>query len=164
MDAKLTIEVSDKADSMVIRPYTPLAWRIYTARGRSYRVTKSKDSLRCSAFRNHIRYVMLGRKAVESTDRVYQPPNMVAIRNRDNSETSATEDFTALAQFIRPRSEYYARLWKDVPIGETDIKKYPMVDHQSFWDANTILTNMVETQAQEDGVIFKTGGNSYAPR
>lgn len=76
----------------------------------------------------------------------------------------ATEDCTAFTQFVRARSKYYAGLWKDVPAGEADLKKYPMVDHKSFWMANTVSANSVATEAQRDGVVFKTGGRSCLPR
>ncbi|QDS73815.1 hypothetical protein FKW77_006120 [Venturia effusa] len=89
---------------------------------------------------------------------------MVAVKTWPDLGFTATEDYTSFLQYVRARSRYYARLWKHLPSDEVDLKKYPMVDQKSFWKANTGSANLITTEAQQDGVVFKTGGTTSDPK
>ncbi|TAQ84478.1 hypothetical protein B7494_g7198 [Chlorociboria aeruginascens] len=57
-----------------------------------------------------------------------------------------------LITFVRKHSPYYQKLWKDVPAkGAARLQDYPIVDHTSYWAANTSLNSKVITQPQTNG-------------
>ncbi|KAK2060233.1 AMP-dependent synthetase/ligase [Colletotrichum caudatum] len=72
-----------------------------------------------------------------------------------------------LIEFVKSNSPYYAKYWgprwaqKDDVVSLTDL---PVVDHKSFWEANTCLDSKVITSKQKDGIVFKTGGTTTHPK
>ncbi|KAK6225186.1 AMP-dependent synthetase/ligase [Colletotrichum tabaci] len=90
----------------------------------------------------------------------------MAIQKQQNG-TSATS-LTDLLEFVRLNSPYYAKSWKacwaekDQPV--VSLRDLPVVDHESFWEANTCLNSKVITSKQKDGIVFKTGGTTAHPK
>ncbi|KDN64579.1 putative AMP-dependent synthetase/ligase [Colletotrichum sublineola] len=72
-----------------------------------------------------------------------------------------------LIEFVKSNSPYYAKYWepalatKGNAVSLTDL---PVVDHKSFWEANTCLNSKVITSKQKDGIVFKTGGTTTHPK
>ncbi|KAK1579123.1 AMP-dependent synthetase/ligase [Colletotrichum navitas] len=72
-----------------------------------------------------------------------------------------------LIEFVKSNSPYYAKYWepcwaqKGNVVSLTDL---PVVDHKSFWEANTCLDSKVITSKQKDGIVFKTGGTTAHPK
>jgi phenylacetate-CoA ligase len=64
--------------------------------------------------------------------------------------------------YARAHSPFYQELYDGIEGFElTDL---PVVDQAAFWAANTVRNNRVLTRAHTDGLIFKTGGTTKAPR
>ena len=68
-----------------------------------------------------------------------------------------------LVHFVRERSPFYRRLYADVPAG-AGLADLPIVDHAEFWRANTVHDNRLLTGPLVDGIVYKTGGTTQAPR
>lgn len=64
--------------------------------------------------------------------------------------------------YARTHSPFYKELYDG--IDGTDLADLPVVDQAAFWAANTVRHNQVLTRAHTDGLIFKTGGTTKAPR
>ncbi|KAK1997320.1 AMP-dependent synthetase/ligase [Colletotrichum falcatum] len=79
----------------------------------------------------------------------------------------ASDGLADLIEFVRSNSPYYAKFWdpcwtrKGHVVSLTDL---PVVDHKSFWEANTCLDSKVITSKQKDGIVFKTGGTTTHPK
>lgn len=69
-----------------------------------------------------------------------------------------------LVQFVRKSSPFYGELYMNLPEVVDDISTLPVVDHTSFWEANTIANNRVLTAPLTEGVVLKTGGTTGAPK
>ncbi|MEV6718656.1 phenylacetate--CoA ligase family protein [Lentzea sp. NPDC051208] len=68
-----------------------------------------------------------------------------------------------LVCYARTHSPFYKDLY-DGYDPSTPLPELPVVDQAAFWAANTIRDNQVLTRAHTDGLIFKTGGTTKAPR
>ncbi|KAK1979004.1 AMP-dependent synthetase/ligase [Colletotrichum cereale] len=88
----------------------------------------------------------------------------MTIRKQNGITSSGLAD---LIEFVRSNSPYYAKCWepcwaqKGNAVSLTDL---PVVDHKSFWEANTCLNSKVITSKQKDGIVFKTGGTTTHPK
>jgi phenylacetate-CoA ligase len=69
-----------------------------------------------------------------------------------------------LVQFVRKSSPFYGELYMNLPEVVTDISALPVVDHTSFWNANTVANNRVLTAPLTEAVVLKTGGTTGAPK
>lgn len=65
--------------------------------------------------------------------------------------------------YARTHSPFYKELY-DGYDSSTPLSELPVIDQAAFWAANTIRHNQVLTRAHTDGLIFKTGGTTKAPR
>ena len=68
-----------------------------------------------------------------------------------------------LVAFARANSPFYRDLYAGLPeqVALTDL---PLIDHSAFWAANTVHDNTLRTGPHTDGIVFKTGGTTSAPR
>jgi phenylacetate-CoA ligase len=64
--------------------------------------------------------------------------------------------------YARTHSPFYKELYDGVE--GSSLADLPVIDQAAFWAANTIRDNQVLTRAHTDGLIFKTGGTTKAPR
>lgn len=64
--------------------------------------------------------------------------------------------------YARTHSPFYKDLYDGVE--GSSLADLPVVDQAAFWAANTVRNNQVLTRAHTDGLIFKTGGTTKAPR
>lgn len=72
-----------------------------------------------------------------------------------------------LVAFVRSRSPYYRELYVDLPDplpADFTLAQLPLVESKSFWDANTLEDNRLLTGPMSEGIIFKSGGTSGAPK
>ncbi len=73
-----------------------------------------------------------------------------------------------LVQFAREKSPYYRDLYRDLPRSwqsETELRKLlPVVESASFWQANSLNDNRLLTGSLSDGIVFKSGGTTGAPK
>lgn len=71
-----------------------------------------------------------------------------------------------LVNFARETSPYYRQCYVNLPEKDFDLTQIPMVDHTTFWAANTGLPpqNQVLTSAMVDGAVFRTGGTTATPK
>lgn len=68
-----------------------------------------------------------------------------------------------LVRYSREMSPFYRELYAglgDSPL-LTDL---PVIDHQRFWTANNLADNRVLTGPLSDGLVFKSGGTTGAPK
>ncbi|WP_329791527.1 phenylacetate--CoA ligase family protein [Lentzea sp. DG1S-22] len=68
-----------------------------------------------------------------------------------------------LVYHARTHSPFYRELYDGID-SSTPLSGLPVVDQAAFWAANTVRDNRVLTRAHTDGLIFKTGGTTKAPR
>jgi phenylacetate-CoA ligase len=71
-----------------------------------------------------------------------------------------------LLPFVRSRSPYYRELYAALPPDEVRLEALPVVSHQALWAANSMTggDNRVLTGPLTDGVVFKSGGTTGAPK
>ena len=71
-----------------------------------------------------------------------------------------------LISFARKNSPYYQKHYAHLPEDVSELNAVPVVDHQSFWAANTGLPpeNQIITGPLIDGAIFRTGGTTAVPK
>lgn len=71
-----------------------------------------------------------------------------------------------LIPFVRARSPYYRELYAALPADETRLEALPVASHHDLWAANTMdaRTNRLLTGPLSDGVVFKSGGTTGAPK
>ena len=72
--------------------------------------------------------------------------------------------FLEHVNFVREHSPYYADLYKDVAKNCEDISLYPIVEQNSFWEANENFGEGVLSSKHESGIVFKSGGTSGNPK
>ncbi|MFI6097096.1 phenylacetate--CoA ligase family protein [Lentzea sp. NPDC051213] len=65
--------------------------------------------------------------------------------------------------YARSHSPFYKDLYGGIDSSAT-LADLPVIDQAAFWAANTIRNNQVLTRTHTDGLIFKTGGTTKAPR
>lgn len=73
------------------------------------------------------------------------------------------ETLAELVVFARTHSPFYKELYDGLE-GPIRLANLPIVDQSAFWAANTVRDNKVLTGPHTDGVVFKTGGTTSAPR
>ncbi len=72
-----------------------------------------------------------------------------------------------LVSFARLHSPYYRELYRHLPkdlpsnLSPADL---PLVESKSFWEANSLEDNQLLTGPMHEGIIFKSGGTSGAPK
>ncbi|GHT02567.1 phenylacetate-coenzyme A ligase [Bacteroidia bacterium] len=70
-----------------------------------------------------------------------------------------------LLQYARQYSPYYGELYKNLPEKLTSLEQVPVIHHAEFWNANTSGNdNRVLTAPFKDGIAFKSGGTTSAPK
>ena len=71
-----------------------------------------------------------------------------------------------LVKFARENSPYYQKHYANLPERVSEINEIPILDHSSFWAANTGLPpeNQVITAPLTDGAVFRTGGTTATPK
>ncbi|MDX8031151.1 phenylacetate--CoA ligase family protein [Lentzea sp. BCCO 10_0856] len=68
-----------------------------------------------------------------------------------------------LVCYARTHSPFYKDLYDGID-PSAPLSGLPVIDQAAFWTANTVRDNQVLTRAHTDGLIFKTGGTTKAPR
>ncbi|WP_394938155.1 phenylacetate--CoA ligase family protein [Psychromicrobium sp. YIM B11713] len=79
------------------------------------------------------------------------------------SELPGLPDLSELISFARANSPFYREFYAGLP-QDAGLEELPIVDHTAFWAANTLDDNQLITAEHRDGLIFKTGGSTGAPR
>ncbi|MDO0930791.1 phenylacetate--CoA ligase family protein [Streptomyces sp. DG2A-72] len=69
-----------------------------------------------------------------------------------------------LVDYARRNSPFYADLYRDLPEVITDLTQLPVVDQEAFWDANTFPGNRLLTRPLTNGIVYKSGGTTGAPK
>jgi phenylacetate-CoA ligase len=70
-----------------------------------------------------------------------------------------------LLQYVRKNSPYYRDLYKNLQEKLVSVEQLPVIRQVEFWDANTSGTdNHVLTAPFKDGIAFKSGGTTSAPK
>jgi phenylacetate-CoA ligase len=69
-----------------------------------------------------------------------------------------------LISFARQNSPYYRDLYAALPAETTDLTALPLVDHTAYWKAHGAPVSQVLTGPHTEGIVFKTGGTTGAPR
>lgn len=70
---------------------------------------------------------------------------------------------TELIAHARENSPYYRQLYAGLPAAP-DLAELPIVDHATYWAANSLHDNTLLSGEVTDGMVFKTGGTTSAPR
>lgn len=87
--------------------------------------------------------------------------NMGDIGGEISRGSEMPQELNDLLSFVQTNSPYYQRLWRDVPSdGSASLDQYPVVEHASYWAANTCMNSHVLTGPHVSGIVLKTGGNS----
>lgn len=68
-----------------------------------------------------------------------------------------------LVTVARTLSPFYRDLYAHVPDNFT-LQDLPVVDQKSYWAANTTRDNRLLTGPLQDGIVFKSGGTTGAPK
>ncbi|KAK0124351.1 hypothetical protein ONS95_009319 [Cadophora gregata] len=80
-------------------------------------------------------------------------------------DSEMPQELNDLLSFVRTNSPYYQRLWRNVPSdGSASLDQYPVVDHASYWTANTCMNSQVLTGPHVSGIVLKTGGTTSHPK
>ncbi|KOV83464.1 AMP-dependent synthetase [Nocardia sp. NRRL S-836] len=69
-----------------------------------------------------------------------------------------------LVDYARRNSPFYAELYRDLPETVTDLRQLPVVDQEAFWAANTFPDNRLLTRPLTNGIVYKSGGTTGAPK
>lgn len=75
--------------------------------------------------------------------------------------------FFSLAEIVKLasiKSIFYSALYKDINTEDFSLEDLPIVEQDKFWQSNTYKDNKLLTEALGDGVIFKSGGTTGAPK
>jgi phenylacetate-CoA ligase len=77
-------------------------------------------------------------------------------------DSSEKLHISELINFARETSPYYAQHYSKVPEDVSSVSQIPLVDHPSFWKANTSSSseNKVLTSDFTDGLVFRKGGTT----
>ena len=80
--------------------------------------------------------------------------------------STSTSSIQELVQFARENSPYYRKTYAGLPEHVSELNEIPVLDHPSFWAANTGLRpeNQVITGPLTDGAVFRTGGTTAVPK
>ena len=79
---------------------------------------------------------------------------------------TSTSSVQELISFARKNSPYYRKHYAHLPEYVSELTAVPVLDHESFWAANTGLPpdNQVLTGPLIDGAVFRTGGTTAVPK
>lgn len=74
-----------------------------------------------------------------------------------------------LVALVRERSPFYRELYKNLPgkLPTSDpelLALLPVIDSAEFWKANSLQDNTLLTGPMKDGIVFKSGGTTGAPK
>jgi phenylacetate-CoA ligase len=73
-----------------------------------------------------------------------------------------------LVSFARERSSYYRELYKSLPANlpaDSELRRIlPLTVSSDYWAANTLENNRLLTGPMHDGIVFKSGGTTGAPK
>jgi phenylacetate-CoA ligase len=69
-----------------------------------------------------------------------------------------------LVDHARRNSPFYAELYRDVPEVVTGLGQLPVLDQEQFWAANTYPDNRLLTRPVTNGIVYKSGGTTGAPK
>ena len=80
--------------------------------------------------------------------------------------SASTGSLQELVRFARKHSPYYREHYANFPENVAELNDIPVLDHSSFWAANTGLPpdNRVITGPLTDGAVFRTGGTTAVPK
>lgn len=84
---------------------------------------------------------------------------MAIIPKSNVTTTKRAETLEKFLEFVGGNSPFYREFWNTIFSAPTSLESYPLTDHAAYWLANTCLNSKVVTSEQQDGIIFKTGGN-----
>lgn len=73
-------------------------------------------------------------------------------------------EFHNLIKYVREKSNFYKKLYSDVPSENFKLSDLPIVDQDDYWSHNSFKDNNVLTSRSSDGVIFKSGGTTGNPK
>ncbi|AHH96386.1 phenylacetate--CoA ligase family protein [Kutzneria viridogrisea] len=73
-------------------------------------------------------------------------------------------DLAELVAHAREHSPFYRELYAGLPDGPLALTELPLVEHTAFWAANSFPDSRVLTGPHTDGIVFKTGGTTSAPK
>lgn len=79
---------------------------------------------------------------------------------------ASTSSVQELVSFALENSPYYRQHYFDLPKQVSELSEIPVLDHSSFWAANTGVPpeNQVITAPLIDGAAFRTGGTTAVPK
>lgn len=66
--------------------------------------------------------------------------------------------------FVREHSEFYRNLYSNVDNESFSITDFPILSQDEYWESNRLDHNTILTSDQKDGVVFKSGGTTGAPK
>lgn len=70
-----------------------------------------------------------------------------------------------LIDYVRKNSKFYNELYSHLPNRITDVAELPLLDQNEFWKGNSIGSdNSVHTAPIDNGIVFKSGGTTGAPK
>ncbi|MDH6114446.1 phenylacetate-CoA ligase [Kitasatospora sp. MAP12-15] len=69
-----------------------------------------------------------------------------------------------LVRYVRAHSPFYRELYAGLPEGTSELTDLPLIDHGAYWGAHGIEESRLLTGPHGDGIVFKTGGTTGAPR
>lgn len=74
-----------------------------------------------------------------------------------------------LVNFVREKSAFYRELYqalpKELPRDDASLARLlPVIDSAKFWEANSLQNNKLLTGPMLDGIVFKSGGTTGAPK
>lgn len=75
----------------------------------------------------------------------------------------------SLVTLVREKSPFYRALYKNLPSklpnSESELLALlPVIDSAEFWKANSLQDNTLLTGPMNDGIVFKSGGTTGAPK
>ncbi|MDH8700955.1 phenylacetate-CoA ligase [Dysgonomonadaceae bacterium PH5-43] len=74
-------------------------------------------------------------------------------------------DEAYIINYARQHSPFYKEYYKNLPAQVNSVTELPLVDQTDFWAANTSdETNTLLTDTMKNGVAFKSGGTTSAPK
>ncbi|MCB0368956.1 MAG: hypothetical protein KDD45_05750, partial [Bdellovibrionales bacterium] len=68
-----------------------------------------------------------------------------------------------LINIAKEKSPFYKKLYKNIS-APYELEKIPLMDSHEFWASNSINQNQILTEAQSDGIVFKSGGTTGNPK
>ncbi|MDX3714530.1 AMP-binding protein [Streptomyces europaeiscabiei] len=88
----------------------------------------------------------------------------VSVSESESESEYYADALTELVAFVRQHSPYYRDLYAQVPAGPVVLEDLPVLNHESFWGANTAHDSRVLTGPLTDGIVFKSGGTTTEPK